>query len=133
MGGAQRRFMGFTSEFHWNGKLFKGLNNTFIALIQKVEILQRLSEFRPISLIGSMYKVLAKVLSNRLSRVIESVILEHQYAFGNGRKISDDILIANEIVDEARRLKKQLLLFKVDFEKAFDYVDWQYLNAVITK
>jgi len=45
----------------------------------------------------------------------------------------DGILIANEIVDEARRLKKQLLIFKLDLEMAFDYVDWQYLNVVMTK
>ncbi|PNX59572.1 cysteine-rich receptor-like protein kinase, partial [Trifolium pratense] len=58
--------MRFISEFHRNGKLTKGLNSTFIALIPKVESPQRLNDFRPISLVGSLYKILAKVLANRL-------------------------------------------------------------------
>jgi hypothetical protein len=56
--------MRFILEFHRNGKLSKGVNSTFIALILKVTSLQRLNNFRPISLVGSMYKVLAKVLAN---------------------------------------------------------------------
>jgi hypothetical protein len=46
------------------------------------------------------------------------------------RQILDRILIENEVVDEARKLKKDLLLFKVDFEKAYDYVDWGYFDDV---
>jgi hypothetical protein len=55
-------------EFHRNGELTKGVNSTFIALIPKVDSPQRLADFRPISLFGSMYKVLAKVLANRIYR-----------------------------------------------------------------
>ena len=79
---------------------------------------------------GSLYKILAKVLANRLRRVIGSVIAEEQSAFVKNRQILDGILIANEMVDEAHRLKKELLLFKVDFEKVYDSVDWGYLDAV---
>jgi hypothetical protein len=125
--------MHFISEFHRNGKLSKGLNSTFIALIPKVDSPQRLNEFRPISLVGSLYKILAKVLANRLRLVIGSVISESQTAFVKDRQILDGILIANEAVDEARKLKKELLLFKVDFEKAYDSVDWGYLDAVMRK
>jgi len=59
-------FMRFITEFHRNGRLKKGINATFIALIPKVSSPQRLNEFRPISLVGSMYKVLAKILANQL-------------------------------------------------------------------
>jgi len=59
-------FMRFIGDFHRNGKLSKGINSTFIALIPKVECPQRLNDFRPISMVGSLYKVLSKVLSNRL-------------------------------------------------------------------
>jgi hypothetical protein len=54
------------SEFHRKGKLTKGLNSTFIALIPKVESPERLNDFRPISLVGSLYKILTKVLANKL-------------------------------------------------------------------
>ncbi|CAJ2647905.1 unnamed protein product [Trifolium pratense] len=52
-------------------------------------------------------------------------------AFVQGRRILDGILVANEVVDEARKSKKELFLFKVDFEKAYDSVDWGYLDAVM--
>ncbi|MCI19611.1 cysteine-rich receptor-like protein kinase, partial [Trifolium medium] len=108
----------FMSETHRNGKLTKGLNSTFIALIPKIDNPQRLNDFRPISLVGCLYKILAKVLANRLRLVIGSVISESQTAFVKDRQILDGILIANEVVDEARKSMKELMLFMVDFEKA---------------
>jgi hypothetical protein len=125
--------MRFLVEFHRNGKLAKGINRTFIALIPKVDNPQWMNDYRPISLVGSMYKILAKVLANRLRLVIGSVISDSQSAFIKGRQILDGILVANEVVDEARKRKKELLLFKVDFEKAYDSIDWYYLEEVMVK
>jgi hypothetical protein len=124
-------FLRFMVEFHRNGKLTKGLNSTFIALIPKVNCPQRLNDFRPISLVGCVYKVLSKVLTNRLREVVGMVVSESQSAFVKGKQILDGILIANEVVDEARRSKRELLLFKVDFEKAYDSIDLRYLDAVM--
>jgi hypothetical protein len=126
-------FMIFITEFHRNGRLTKGINATFIALIPKVSSPQQLNDFRPISLVGCMYKVLAKILANRLRIVIGSVVSDAQSAFVKGKQILDGILIANEAVDEARRYKKEMLLFKVDFEKAYDSVDLKYLDEVMQK
>ncbi|CAJ2663648.1 unnamed protein product [Trifolium pratense] len=125
--------MRFLSEFHRNGKLAKGINSTFIALIPKVDSPQRLNDFRPISLVGCLYKILAKVLANRLRLVIGSVISEAQTAFVKDRQILDGILVANEAVDEARKSRKELMLFKVDFEKAYDSVDWGYLDDIMRR
>ena len=125
--------MRFLVEFHRNGRLSKGINSTFIALIPKVDNPHRLNDFRPISLVGSMYKILAKVLANRLRSVIGLVISESQSTFIKGRQILDGILVANEIDDEARKFKKELILFKVDIEKAYDTVDWGYLDEVMSK
>jgi len=89
------------------------------------------NDFRPISLVGCLYKVLAKVLANRLRLVVGSVVSESQSAFVKGKQILDGILIANKVVDEAKRLNKELFLFKVDFEKAYDSVDIRYLDVVM--
>ena len=125
--------MRFVSEFHRNGKLSRGINFTFIALIPKVDSPQKLNDFRPISLVGCSYKILAKVLANRLRVVVGKVVSETQTTFVKDRQIWDGVVVANEVVDEARKLKKELLLFKVDFEKAYDLMDWHYLDAVMGK
>lgn len=65
--------------------------------------------------------------------MIDIVISESLSAFVKGRQILDGILIANKLVDDARSVKKLLLLFKVNFEKANDLVDWRYLNDVMCK
>ncbi|MCI31436.1 cysteine-rich receptor-like protein kinase, partial [Trifolium medium] len=123
--------MRFISEFHQNGKLTKGLNSTFIVLIPKIDSHQRLNDFRPILLVGCLYKILVKVLANRLLLVIGSVIFESQTTFVKDRQILGGILIANEVVNVARKSKKELMLFKVDFEKSYDSVDWGYLDDVM--
>jgi len=121
----------FCLEFHRNGRLSKGINSTFIALIPKIDNPQRLNDFRPIALVGCLYKILAKVFPNRLRKAMGTVISETQSAFVKDRHILDGILIANEVVDEVVKMKKDLLLFKVDFEKAYDSVDWGYLDSVM--
>ena len=68
--------MRFISEFHRNGKLSNGINSTFIALIPKVDSPQILNDFRPISLVGCLYKILAKILANRLRKVIAVLCLK---------------------------------------------------------
>lgn len=114
-------------------KVTRGINNTFISLIPKIDSPQRLNDFRPISLVGSIYKILSKVLANRLKTVLGKVISDSQTAFVQNRQILDGILIANEVVDEARKEKTELMLFKVDFEKAYDSVNWGHLDAVMKK
>jgi len=94
---------------------------------------QRVADFRPISLVSSVYKILSKVLANRLRMVIGNVVSDSQSAFIKGRQILDGILIANELVDDAKVKKKDLLMFKVDFEKAYDSVDWSYIDEVMSK
>jgi len=109
--------MRFISEFHRNGKFMKGINNTFIALIPKIDSPQRLNDFRPISLVGSLYKVLAKVLANILKVVMGTVIADSQTAFVKNKQILNGILIANEVVDEARKVNKELMLQKLTSKK----------------
>ena len=125
--------MRFVLEFHRNGRLSKGINSTITALIPKIDNPQRLTNFHPIALVGCLYKILAKLLANRLRQVMGIVISYTQSTFVKDCQNLDGILVANEVVDEARKLKKELLLFKVYFEKAFDSVDWGYLDDVMGK
>lgn len=92
-------------EFNTNGILPKGLNFSFHALVPKKENHQRWGDYRPISLIGCLYKVVAKLMSKRLRLVLGKVIDESQSAFLGVRNMLDGDLVANEIVDEAK-LKK---------------------------
>lgn len=109
----------FIHEFHRTGKFVKDFNPSFILLIPKNESLR---DYRLIFLINSMYKILAKILSTRLAAVLPKVIFDSQSDFLSSCNISDDILITNEVIDEAKKEGKDVLLFKADFEKAFDTV-----------
>ncbi|GKD18914.1 RNA-directed DNA polymerase, eukaryota [Tanacetum coccineum] len=90
-------------------------------------------DFRPISLIGSIYKIIAKILTNRLVGVLGDIVNEVQSAFISERQILDGPFILNEIMQWCRRRKKQSLIFKVDFEKAYDSVRWDFLDDILVK
>ncbi|GKV28743.1 hypothetical protein SLEP1_g37755 [Rubroshorea leprosula] len=123
----------FVQEFHRLGRLVRGSNASFIVLIPKVENPQRIEEFRPISLIGVMYKIIAKLLANRLRKVLPKIIGEQQMAFIGGRQLVDGVVIANEVIDEAKKKKKKSFLFKVDFEKAYDNVCWDFIDYMMRR
>jgi hypothetical protein len=95
--------MGFFEEVYEQGQFEKSLNATFIALIPKKTNAVNIKDFRSINLIGSIYKLLAKVLANRLRGVLDGLVLESQNAFVGGRQMVDSVLIANECLDS--RLK----------------------------
>ncbi|GJY88535.1 RNA-directed DNA polymerase, eukaryota [Tanacetum coccineum] len=111
----------------------RGCNSSFIALIPKIPDANLVKDFRPISLIGSIYKIIAKVLTNRLVGVLGGIINEVQSAFVKERQILDGPFILNEVISWCKRKKKQTLLFKVDFEKAYDSVRWDFLDDVLGK
>ena len=75
------------------------MNATFISLIPKKVDAVEVRDFRPISLIGGVYKIIAKVLANRLKLVLGDIVHESRNAFVKGRQILDFVLIANECLD----------------------------------
>lgn len=123
--------MRMIGEFHANGKLVKGLNSSFTALVPKKEESCTLGDYRQISMIGCAYKILSKLLASRLSKVLDKIISPYQSAFVGGRFILDGAVILNEAIVEAKRRKLKRAFFKIDFSKAFDSVDWEYLETMI--
>ncbi|GJZ19568.1 RNA-directed DNA polymerase, eukaryota [Tanacetum coccineum] len=109
----------------------RGCNSSFIALIPKTQDPKFVSDFRPISLIGSLYKVVTKILANRLSLVISDLISDVQTAFLPNRQILDGPFIINELLSWCKHKKQQAMVFKVDFAKAYDSVRWDFLDDVL--
>ena len=108
---------------------------TFLVLVPKKEgeggKVNDLKDFRPISLVGSLYKSLAKVLANKLKKVVCKVVSKFQNAFVEGRQILDDVLIANEFIDYMLRKNKCWVLCKLHIEKAYDHLNWEFLLSIL--
>ncbi|GJU28782.1 RNA-directed DNA polymerase, eukaryota [Tanacetum coccineum] len=119
--------------FFNSGAIPNGCNSSFIALIPKIPNVNLVKDFRPISLIGSMYKIIAKILANRLVGVLGDIVNEVQSAFIAERQILDGPFILNEVLQWCKLKKKQSLIFKVDFEKAFDSIRWDFLDDILKK
>lgn len=94
-----------------------------------------ISEFKPICLVISLYKIVAKVISRRLREVISVVVSDTQCAFIRERQIFDGILITNEIIHLIKKKTEEEgnLIFKLDFSKVYDYVRWDFLELVLQK
>ena len=121
------------AKFDRSGIINQSTNVSFIVLLPKKSLTKKISYFRPISLITSLYEIIAKVLSGRLRGVLHETIHFTQSVFVQGRQILDAVLIANEIVDERRRSGEEGVVFKIDFEKAYDHVCWDFLDHVLEK
>ncbi|XP_068466211.1 uncharacterized protein [Phaseolus vulgaris] len=115
------------------GCIPKGCNASFIALVPKVRNPVSLDYFRPISLVGAMYKIISKVLAERIKKVLPTIIDDCQSAFLKNRGILDNVLMANEVVEDIRRRGQSGLCLKVDFEKAYDSVRWEFLYDMMGK
>ena len=107
------------------------MNAIFLVLVPKKGGAKDLKDFRSISLVGSLYKLLAKMLANKIKKVMGKVITESSNAFVDGRHILDAVLIANKVVDSRLKNNERSVLCKSDIEKAYDHVNWKFLMAVL--
>lgn len=123
--------MSLFHDFFKNDIVNKAMNATYVALILKKPAPKKISDYRSISLITSVCKILVKVLEERLKLVLPSTISPNQSTFVRGRRIVDPILIANEIVDWWRCSKQQGIIIKLDVKKAFDKINWKFLLTIL--
>lgn len=120
-------------DFFQNAIINRHTNKTYICLIPKKSRVMKMGEFRPISLITSFHKIISKVLVDRLKKVLPSIIHNAQSAFIEDRQILDAILITSEAVGEWAAFKEACFIIKLDYEKAYDKVNWAYLDAILGK
>ena len=120
-------------EFWQSSQLPKGCNTALVALIPKTNPPNGFKEFRPISMIGCVYKIISKILARRLQQVMAHLVGPHQSAFIKGRQILDGALIAGEVIESCKQNKTEASIFKIDFHKAFDSVSWEFLDWTLAQ
>lgn len=124
------------SSFFNRGYLLKELNNTKLILIPKKDCPEHPGDFRPISLCYVTYRIISKVLANRLKNIVPTIVTEFQNAFIKRRSISDNIILAGEVLHHLQKQKKSKNFwcgYKVDFAKAFDKLSWNFLLNVLKR
>ncbi|XP_030540728.2 uncharacterized protein LOC115748390 [Rhodamnia argentea] len=119
-------------DFFSTGCLLKETNTTILSLVPKTPNASAMGEFRPIACCNTVYKCITKIIANRIASVLPSIVNSSQTAFVKGRRISDNILLAQELFANFHHqpyLPKCAI--KVDFQKAYDTMDWSFLEMVL--
>ena len=111
----------------------KELNTSKIALLPKTEYRLRIQKFRPVSLLNTLYKIVAKVYANRMKPLLHNWILPSQTWFVLNRCILDNIFLTFEAIEWTRENKQELSMLLLDFEKAYDRVKWTFLRQAMIR
>jgi hypothetical protein len=115
------------------GRIPEYLNRTLISLIPKCLGPETLSQFRPISLCNTVYKIVTKIFVSRLRPIMGNLVSPFQVAFVPGRRGLDNVVIAQELIHSIHRKKGRMgqLILKLDLEKAYDRLEWDFIREVL--
>lgn len=110
----------------------KALNTSFISLIPKQDNAQTLERYRPIALCNVVYKIISKVVTNRLKPLLPTLISREQTGYVEGRQILDNIIQAHKVVHSLTSNKRAGMIMQLDIAKAYNKVNWIYIKKVLT-
>lgn len=124
--------MAIVQGFHNNTIRLAEVNKANVVMVPKKDSPETVNDYRPISVINIIPKLLSKILANRLRVVMPRLISCHQTAFIQGRQITDNFVATREILQHIASTKGSAVFLRIDFEKAFDSIDWTFLFKVMT-
>jgi hypothetical protein len=123
--------MAMFRDFHASNLPIFSLNFGILMLLPKEQEARKIQQYRPICMLNVSFKIFTKVLANKLSTVACKIIRPSQIAFLPGRYILEGVVILHETIHELRRKKQKGLYLKLYFEKAYDKVNWNFLQQVL--
>lgn len=123
------------SQFFSSSTMPRSWGKTFVTLIPKKDHLKKVSDFRPISLCNVCYKIITKILANRLKLVLNNLISREQSGFIPARTPLDSIIVVQKIAHSINQDKSSppRMIFKVDIEKAYDTLPWNAALATLAR
>ena len=111
--------------------VLKAVNPTFITLVPKEVGADRLDKFRPIAVCIVIYKIISKLIANRLKPLLPSLISPKKSGFVEGRKILDGVILVHEMLHSLKSTRNPSMMIKLDIAKAYEKLIWQYLNKML--
>jgi hypothetical protein len=125
--------MGMVRDFNEAKLDLKRLNYGVITLVLKVREANCIKHYKSICLLNVDFKIFPKLLMNRLTPMARKLINPNHAAFIKGRNILERVVILHEVIHEFRRSGKHGMLFKIDVEKTYDKVKWEFVEEVLSK
>jgi hypothetical protein len=114
-------------EFHHGDLPLYSLNFGMIVLLPKCREATKIQQYRPICLLNMSFKIFTKVSTNRVTKVAHKTITPSQTTFLPERNIMEGVIVLHETIHEMYRKKQNDIIFKINFEKAYDKISWSFV------